>query len=229
MGNLRLLTISIILSLAAVPAEAAPHAVLFGNPMTVPMFLGASQTQSLQMTIRTLSVDGHLREFTTGEPHNISNTLFVVRKAFRVNDWLPEDQEKAEVAPPGRRTAHEWKWQRGDWLLVDVASGRISQLKLPDFDPFYSFASWYQDYAAYCGISDSGETVEAVVAQLGQKKPLLRQELGRARGGELPDSECAPPDWQSQPLRVLFKPANYPKFTFRLPAESAASAQPAKQ
>src|SRR5690348_31732 len=107
MEKLRLLTISIILSLAAVPAEAAPHAVLFGNPMTVPMFLGASQTQSLQMTIRTLSVDGHLREFTTGEPHNISNTLFVVRKAYRVNDWLPEDQEKAEVAPPGSRTAHE--------------------------------------------------------------------------------------------------------------------------
>ena len=220
--------IGTVLLLGVAQAEPNPHVVLFGKEMRVKLFLGPREDKSADMNIRALSVDGRIREFTTGEPHQISGTQFVVRKAFRLNDWLPEDQEKAALAPPGSRTAHNWKWQRGGWLLVDIASGRISELKLPDFDPFYSLAGWYRDYVAYCGLSGDGETLYAVVAQLGQKRPVLHQELGPAQSGDLPDSECAQPDWQSGPTRVVFNPVNRRKLTFKL-AEEAANPASAPQ
>ena len=82
--------------------------------------------------------------------------MFVVRRAYRVNDSLP-----GESAGQPR-----WLWQRGGWLLVDRNTGRITQIKLPDFDPYYSDVSWYRDYAAYCGVDDDGERVSAIVAQI---------------------------------------------------------------
>ena len=46
---------------------------------------------------------------------------------------------------------------------VDRLTGRVSQLNLPEFDPFYSTASWYRDYIAYCGVSEDGKKLYAVV------------------------------------------------------------------
>jgi hypothetical protein len=75
-------------------------------------------------------------------PHEVTERLFVVRRIFRVNDSLLEDSG-----------APRWQWQRGGWMLGDRSNGRISPVVLPEFDHYYSIASWYQDYAAYCGIS----------------------------------------------------------------------------
>jgi len=61
---------------------------------------------------------------------------------------------------------------------------------LPYFDPFYSAASWYRDYVAYCGLADDGEKLYAVVAELGRKKPLVRRDLGAPGADDMPDSEC---------------------------------------
>jgi len=77
----------------------------------------------------------------------------VVRRAFRVNDALPGDTA----------TASGWVWQRGGWLLVDRSTGQISAIALPEFDPYHSVASWFRDYAAYCGVSDDGKKVFAIV------------------------------------------------------------------
>ena len=63
-------------------------------------------------------VDGKIKEFTTGDIHEVTDRFFVVRKAFRVNDWLPDDEKPKE---------HRWKWQRGGWLLVDRTTTRISR------------------------------------------------------------------------------------------------------
>jgi len=76
-----------------------------------------------------------------------------------VNDALPA--ANANAAAPLRYG----KWQRGGWLLVDRLTGRVSQLNLAEFDPFYSTASWYRDYIAYCGVSEDGKKLYAVVAQ----------------------------------------------------------------
>ena len=197
----------------AVIAAAAPrlHVLSFGKWMPVKLFLGPNEDKSLDIRIRSLFVDGHLREFTTGDPHDITERVFVVRRAYRVNDWLPSDLG----------TAHKWKWQRGGWLLVDRDIGRVSQLSLPNFDAFYSLASWYRDYAAYCGISDDGAKLFAIVAQLGNKKPILKRELGVVKDSDMPDAQCTAPDWQRQPVRVTFAPAGGQKLTFNIRGHAA--------
>ena len=61
-------------------------------------------------------------------------------------------------------------WQRGPWLLVDRVTGRVTALKLPDYDPGVSQVSWFRDYAAYCGLTASGKSLYAVVAQVAARK-----------------------------------------------------------
>jgi hypothetical protein len=149
-------------------------------------------------------VDTRLKEFTTGPAHDVTDRLFVVRRMFRLNDMLPEE--------PG--TAPRRVWQRGGWLLVDRVTGRVTQINLPEFHPFYSTASWYRDYVAYCGVSDDGKKLFAVVAQLGRRKPILKKPVGEPDGDELPDSECPAPTWQRQPTRVTFQPDEDQKLTY---------------
>jgi hypothetical protein len=192
------------LAVATIQAASKPHVITFGKPVAAKFFLETNEAKSLEIRVRPLYVDGRLREFTTGEPHDITEQVFTVQRAYRVNDSLPGDE----------RTLPKWKWQRGGWMLVDRRSGRVSPLKLPEFDPFYSAAAWYRDYAAYCGVSDTGEKLYAVVAQLGRKRPALRKELGAASEGELPDANCALPRWERHPARVTFAPHQGQKLTF---------------
>src|SRR5712692_4093268 len=181
-----------------------PHVVSFGKWTAVKWVVGPGEDKTLDLKVRQLYVDSRLKEFTLGTPHDVTDRLFVVRRAFRVNDTLPEDTSSAP----------HWLWERGGWLLVDRVTGHISQLNLPEFDFYYSAASWYRDYAAYCGVSDDGKKVYAIVAQLGRRKPILRKALRKASSDDMPDSECPVPGWQRQPARVTFAPDEDKKLTF---------------
>ncbi|HYG97666.1 MAG TPA: hypothetical protein VD837_00935 [Terriglobales bacterium] len=203
--------IALLILTALATAASKPHVVAFGKTFTVKLFLGPTESQSQEIKVRALTVDGKIKEFTTGEPHDITDTIFTIQRAYRVNDSLPNDE----------KTLPKWKWQKGGWVLVDRASGRVSQLRLPEFDAYYSAASWYRDYVAYCGVSDNGEKLFAIVAQVGVKKPVLKNPLGPATGGELPDSECAPPTWQRQPMRVSFYPKNSKQVTYEVHGRAA--------
>jgi hypothetical protein len=211
--------ILLIVFLLAGSAFAKQHAIAFGKPLAVKLFVGPSEDKTQAMTVRALYVDGNLREFTTGEAHDVTDRMFVVRRAFRVNDVLPTDEKKVPT----------WKWQRGGWLMVERGSGHVTRLSLPDFDPYYSNATWFRDYAAYCGLSGDASKLYAVVVQLGQKRPLIRKDLGEAHGEEMPDSECAPPKWERAPVRVTFAPVGKPAASFEVhgrwaePAESSAA------
>jgi len=185
---------------AAVPK---PHVIAFGR-WTSAKWPNATGQKLLDLKVRPLFVDTRLREYTTGTPHELTDRLFVVRRAFRVNDTLPTE------------TATRWQWQRGGWLLVDRLTGRVSQLNLPEFDPFYSTASWYRDYIAYCGVSDDGKKLFAVVAQVGRRKPILKKDAGEPGGADDPDSECPPPVWERSPLRVTFQPDVDQKLVFSI-------------
>lgn len=171
--------------------------------MPVKLSVGPSEEKSVDITVRPLAVDGQVKDFTTGDSHDVTDREFVIRRAYRINDALPEDGHKAP----------RWLWQRGGWLLVDRKSGKITLLKLPDFDPFYSQVSWYRDYAAYCGIPSSGDRVNAIVAEIGGKKPLFRKDLGKNTMGDEADGNCAAPQWARQPARVTFLPRTGDKFT----------------
>ena len=180
----------------AISAASKPHVVSFGKPQPVKLFIGASESKTMDITVSPLFVDTKLKEYTTGKQHDVTDRQFVVRRAFRINDALPDEARKSP----------KWLWELGGWLLVDRSSGRITPIKLLDFDPFYSEVSWYRDYAAYCGTTANGEKLDAVVMQIGVKKPLYRKDLGKANGGEQPDSDCAAPRWDRQPARVTFLP-----------------------
>jgi hypothetical protein len=220
MRHFFLITVACLALAAGALAAPKQHVVSFGKLMPVKLFVGTNEDKSLDIKVRSLYVDGRLREFTTGEPHDVTERLFVVRRAYRLNDWLPGDEG----------TAHKWKWQRGGWIQVDRETGRITQLNLPNFDPFYSLASWYRDYAAYCGTSDDGTKLYAVVAQLGRKRAILRKELGPVKDADLPDAQCVAPEWQRQPARVTFIPASGQKLTFTVrghAADAVTATQPA--
>ena len=184
-------------------AVPKPHVIAFGKVMAVKWLVGPAEDKAIDLKIRPLYVDTRLKEYTLGSPHDVTDRLFVVRRMFRVNDSLPE-----ESATP------RWHWQRGGWLLVDRVTGKISQIALPEFDAYYSIGSWYRDYIAYCGVSDDGKKLYAIVAQLGRRKPILKKALGEAGADDMPDSECPAPAWQRQPVRVSFEPDENQKLTY---------------
>ncbi len=212
LGLLLLLTAS-----PAFSAAAKQHVISFGKSMSVKLFIGPSEDRTVDMKVRPLLVDGKIKEFTTGESHDVTDRLFVVLRAFRVNNNLPVEED----APVGQRKMPKWLWQRGGWLLVDRLTGRVSQLNLPDFDPFYSEAAWFRDYVAYCGVSDNADKLLAVVTQLGRKKAILRKDIGPASNGDTPDSECAAPTWERQPVRVTFLPKRGDKVTYTVRGHAA--------
>jgi hypothetical protein len=191
-----LLVLIALLASTALAAKPRVHVISFGKSLPVKLFIGPGEDRTVPMNVRALLVDGTSKEFTTGELHTVTDRIFIIRRAFRVNDNLPGEQ--------GRMP--RWVWQRGSWLMVDRVTARITQLNLPLFDPFYSQASWFRDYAAYCGISDNGEKLYTVVLQLGRKKAVLRQEIGATSQGDEPDSDCTAPTWEKNPVRVTFHP-----------------------
>ncbi|MFZ1008856.1 MAG: hypothetical protein WAN65_18600 [Candidatus Sulfotelmatobacter sp.] len=195
---------------APVWATSKPHVITFGKWITVqwiPSFAGISAedkpspTPSLALKVRPLLVDARVKEFTLGQAHDVTDRLFVVRRAFRVNDSLPQES----ATPP------HWQWQRGGWLLVDRVTGRISPINLPEFDAVYSDVTWYRDYAAYCGVSDDSKQTYAMVVQINRRKPIVKWLIREAKLAadaqqvEIPDPPCRLPDWQRSPARVTFK------------------------
>jgi len=200
-SSLALILFVLVSSGWAVPK---PHIIVLGKATAVKWFVGPAENKTIDLKIRPLYVDTRLKEYTVGSPHDVTDRLFVVRRVFRVNDSLPE-----EPATPPR-----WHWQRGGWLLVDRVTGRISQITLPEFDAYYSTASWYRDYIAYCGVSDDGKKLFAIVAQLGRRRPILKKALGETAEDDMPDSECPAPAWQRQPVRVTFEPDEDQKLTY---------------
>lgn len=191
---------------SAASAATKVHVIAFGKWTSAQWFPTGTEEKPLILKIRALLVDGLVKEYVAGPSHEVTDRLFVVRRAFRVNDNLPDDP------------APRWQWQRGGWMLVDRVTGRVSPINLPEFDPFYSAGSWYRDYVAYCGVSDDGKKTYAIVAQLSRRKPVLRKPLskdGPAEDAE-PDSACPAPLWQRAPTRVTFEPGGDAKQTFSI-------------
>lgn len=196
---------SILLSSVAMAAPKV-HVISFGKWISAEWNPGfEAKEKPLTLKVRALVVDGRVKEYILGSPHEVTDRLFVVRRAFRVNDSLPED------------SAARWQWQRGGWLLVDRLTGHIAPINLPEFDSYYSAASWYRDYVAYCGVGDDGKKTYAIVAQLSRRKPVLRKQLSEALPDDsAPDSACETPVWQRSPARVSFEAVGVTKQTYAI-------------
>ncbi|MEO6828361.1 MAG: hypothetical protein ABI164_01020, partial [Acidobacteriaceae bacterium] len=97
--------ISVTLLLLCFPAAAKVHTVAVGAwrkvSYTAP---GAAAPDGLR--VRPLVIDGQVRDWTTGQIHEITGRTFVARRAVKLNDALPDEAG-----------AH-WLWVLGPWLLV---------------------------------------------------------------------------------------------------------------
>ena len=197
--RIRLMSVMVWLVLYPVAGSAAAkvHVITFGKWTTALWFpgTGGESEKPLPLKIRALIVDGRVKEYVIGSPHEVTDRLFVVRRAFRVNDGLPDD------------SAPRWQWQRGGWILVDRVTAHVAPINLPEFDAFYSAGTWYRDYIAYCGVSDDGKKTYAMVAQLSRRKPVLKKVLSESGVADdaAPDSACLVPFWQRSPVRVSFE------------------------
>jgi len=79
-------------------------------------------------------------------------------------------------------------------------------LQLPEFDNHTSEASWFQDYAAYCGSGEDGNVHYMMVSQIGRRRPVLKKILsGRS---------CPAPLWERDPTRVTFETPTGGKLSF---------------
>ena len=195
------------------------HAVALGAPRKVAYSKTGDPSGALageeSLKIRALVVDGAVKEWTTGEAHNVTDRSFVVRRAVRLNDDLPGEK-------PANAQEH-WVWQRGPWLLVDRTSGHVAALKLPDYDPGVSQVSWFRDFGAYCGVTASGKSLYAVVAQLAARKPVLAKKMGAFVSDQEGKAEpvCGATEWQREPLRVTFHVAGREAASFEVVPGSA--------
>jgi hypothetical protein len=208
-GTIPILITTVILFAVPQILPAAPrkgHVVVLGAARKVAYSkagdpAGAAPGED-SLRIRALVVDGQVKEWTTGEAHDVTDRSFAVRRVIRLNDALPSDTPAEKPAPAGSR----WVWQRGPWLLVDRVTGRVTALKLPDYDPGVSQVSWFRDYAAYCGVTASGKSLYAVVAQVAARKPVLARKLEAFDAASHAEPVCAAAEWQREPLRVTFHP-----------------------
>src|SRR5256886_5133521 len=119
---------SIIVLAGTATAAAKPHVITFGKSTQVRWLAGADENTPIELKVRALYVDGKLKEFTIGSPHEITERLFVVRRAFRVNDSLPD-----EGAP-------RWLWQRGGWGVGGRVAGGLTPPNFSEVDPYRSAA-----------------------------------------------------------------------------------------
>ena len=195
------------------PAATKAHTVFLSSGKNVPYSPVGDPAGALpgekQLHVRALLVDDKVKEWTTGEAHNITDRTFVVRRAMRLNDALPGDK------------AEHWIWQRGPWIMVDRVKGSVTALHLPDYDPAVSSVVWFRDYAAYCGLTASGKQVYAVVAQVAARKPVMAKKLSPWSPGESHPPACASAVWQREPLRVTFQPTDAASVSYSLVGLSA--------
>ena len=191
-------------------AAAKVHTVTLGSvrkvPYTPPDAARASPTSdSQQLKIRPLLVDGRQREWTIGNTHDVTDRSFTVRRALRINDSLPAD------------SSDHWVWQPGPWLLVDRSTGHITALHLPDFDALVSEVVWFRDYAAYCGVAQTAKGgLYAVVAQIGARKAVIQKQVAPWPQPGHAEMPCQLAQWQRQPMRVALQLTGGDPMTFEI-------------
>jgi hypothetical protein len=125
-------TLFIWLAIAPLSALHKPHVISFGRwqivrrfadtsapsmtyPQSLPLADAKVDTKGDAFKIRPLFVDAQLRENTTGLPHEITDRIFAVQHAYRVNDSLPVEETKGP----------RWRWQLGGWLEVDRVTAGV--------------------------------------------------------------------------------------------------------
>ena len=209
MQTLRSAVVPLLIALLcpAIGSAVKVHTVVLGAVRKVPYTppeatLETKSDDSTSLHVRPLMVDDKQREWTVGPIHEVTDRTFVVQRALRINDGLPGE-------------AVHWTWQPGPWLQVDRMTGHITALHLPDFDDIVSEAVWFRDYAAYCGAGTTAKGgLFAVVAQLGARRAVVQQQIGKWPQAAPVEPVCKLAQWQRGPMRVTLQPTGGAPMTF---------------
>jgi hypothetical protein len=194
-------------ALGAAAAPAKVHTVVLGAARRVPYTPAEANPdqkseEATTLRVRPLLVDEHQKEWTVGEPHDVTDRSFVIRRALRINDALPGEGPR-------------WTWQPGPWLMVDRVTGHVAALHLPAFDAEVSDAVWFRDYAAYCGIATTAKGgLVVVVAQLGARKAVVQKVIAAWPQEHAPYPVCLRAKWQRSPIRATLQATGGPPLTF---------------
>src|SRR5580700_6594642 len=96
---------TVFLAVLASQTQAAPrktHTVTLGAAKREPYSQAGdpagAQSGEDALKIRALLVDGVLKEWTTGDSHDVTDRSFVVRRVIRLNDALPTDNAPEKPA-----------------------------------------------------------------------------------------------------------------------------------
>jgi hypothetical protein len=69
-----------------------------GKPTPVKLFLSSAEDKTISINMRGLYLDAKLKEYTVGATHDVTDRLFVVRRAYRINDSLAGE---SQASPSG--------------------------------------------------------------------------------------------------------------------------------
>src|SRR5664279_1285661 len=112
--------ISVVLMLViSAGAASKPHVMSLGKPMAVKLFLSSAEDKTVTINVRPLYLDTKLKEYTAGATHDVTDRLFVVRRAYRVNDSLPGERQ---VSLSGFGSAAAGCW----WIALPAGLRRSS-------------------------------------------------------------------------------------------------------
>ena len=98
-------------------ASAAPrksHTAVLGAAKKVPYSKAGDPSGAAagedSLKVRALIVDGVLKEWTTGDAHDVTDRSFVVRRVIRLNDALPISRRKSRLRIPRQvpRQIQQW-------------------------------------------------------------------------------------------------------------------------
>src|ERR1700688_4762170 len=83
--------LSMMVVTAAAEAATKVHVIAFGKWTSVQWYANPGDQEPITLKVRALVIDGRVKEYVLGAPHDVTERLFVVRRVFRVNDSLPAD------------------------------------------------------------------------------------------------------------------------------------------
>src|SRR5437016_12679668 len=91
MRNFIGITACVLVTAALGGGASKAHLVALGKWTAVKLLIGGDESTlgevtPVELKIRPLLVDGRMKEFTTGAAHDVTERVFVVQRAYRLND-----------------------------------------------------------------------------------------------------------------------------------------------
>jgi hypothetical protein len=203
----------------ALPALARRHdgpqnrIVPFGEWISA-QWPNATGQRTLDRKVCPLFVDTRLQEYTTGTPHERTDRLFLVQRAFLLNDALPAENAPLKRAPIRTPRAGSGSAEAGCSSTNrprDPSPSSTCPSSIPSIED--KLVSGLRRLLR--GIGKPQEALRD--SRLGRsRKPILRKDTGEPVGTDDPDSECPPAIWERTSMRVTFQPDDKQKLVFSI-------------